>query len=288
MNNLMKIENMNVIEFLQENISADTEHHLRVITENFYRVRYENKEKDKDIQLVFNIKPIAGCSLENEQPYTILTFEVLLKIVHVENSNNNIVNLSDNVIARFEIVHSFFKKPFDKKQFDKKPFDNKKKKQTKAQAQSQLPHYFRPPSISISVEDDYRRKSIPRLLICSAVCLLKNLYNPNFNDDTILYIDVDGSDKVNNDQTFWDYIGMEQNIIDKDLEEDLEDEDLYSDGYEKRITVSKLDKYLFMKDNIVIQNNVNNPIILICISIIVSLIIYAALVVFIYTLLKNM
>jgi hypothetical protein len=102
-----------------------------------------------------------------------------------------------------------------------------------------------PPNMNIFVEESYRGKQVPRLLISGLVFLLEKLFPNTFRDSSYLYIDADGSTIVKegvNPITFWDNIGMVSNEDDNVVES-------YSEGYEKRIQVCALKYYLFKNNN---------------------------------------
>jgi len=176
------------------------------------------------LEFALNIRLNPGATLEGEYPYLNFTTEIQLIDYDVVSDEDP----DDVIVARFSISTSFFTVPFQD-----------------VCGCAQIPRFMIPPNMNIFVEESYRGKQVPRLLISGLVFLLEKLFPNTFSDSSYLYIDADGSTIVKEGVkpiTFWDNIGMESN--EDDVIEDL------SNGYEKRIQVCKLkNDYLFKNNN---------------------------------------
>ena len=204
---------LDITDIISINGQVEQPDFLTITKDIFDNIKNNN---NPNLRLELLITLINGVCLVGERPFLNFTCEILL-------INRDNINIDDGIVARFSINNSFFDLPFEKN------------------LREPTPRYFISPNMNIEVDIEYRRQRIPRLLICTLVFLLKNIFPENFDDDTYLYIDADGSDKINADMTFWDYIGMEsnqENVIEPN-----------SAGFEKRIQVKKLYNYIFSKPN---------------------------------------
>jgi hypothetical protein len=181
------------------------------------------KLNNPTLQFALNIRLNPGVALDDDLPYLNFTAEIQLIDYDLVSDEE----LNPEIAARFSISTSFFNEPFQN-----------------ICGCAQIPRYMIPPNMNIFVEESYRGKQVPRLLICGLVFLLETLFHNTFTDSSYLYIDADGSTIVKEGKegqrpkTFWDNIGMVNN------EDDVIES--YSEGYEKRIQVCALKyDYLF-------------------------------------------
>lgn len=182
---------------------------------------------NKPLQIVLNIRLNPGVTLDDDLPYLNLAAEI--QLIDYELVSHEDPDPDDGIAGRFSISTSFFTKPFEN-----------------ICACAQIPKYMIPPNMNIFVQESYRNKQVPRLLISMLVCLLEKLFPDTFTDAKYLYIDADGSTAVKPEnkeegvqaKSFWEYIGMVSN-------EDNNVSEHYSEGYEKKIQVCGLKQYLF-------------------------------------------